>query len=151
MRVTAFSFAATATLLLIGASVAMDTAVFELQIGHTQLVKFDKPLGSVVVGDPRIAVAAPSTNGTVAVTALSIGTTTMFFLGEDGTVQLRAYVQVASGTDVLAGNIYRRREIRVFLPRPGGAQGEEDREHRIRRYICGPGCSFIQTGRGSER
>jgi hypothetical protein len=137
-----------ATLLVLGAVAtaaeieARSSNVLELQPGMTKIVKPDRPVQAIVIGNPNIADASAINLGAIAVTGKGAGLTNFILFDEEGKEISNTRIQVV-GADAYKGgdNVRERREINV-LSMWGGASAPS--EPTDRKYLCAQNCSAIQ-------
>ncbi|ACL58687.1 pilus assembly protein N-terminal domain-containing protein [Methylobacterium nodulans] len=78
--------------LLPAMSQAADT--LDLTVGHSQILRPGKAVGTIAIGDPDIADATTAAGGTILVTGKKIGTTNIIALDETGSEVLASTLRV---------------------------------------------------------
>jgi hypothetical protein len=98
----------------------------DLTIGHSQVVTAEGGLGTVIVGDDRIADATLGSGNTIILTGKALGSTNLIVLDEVGS-------QIMSST-LLVGPVDRRPSSTVRILKGGSSEQE---------YVCrtGLGCT----------
>jgi len=84
-----------------GPSIAQDDETIRLRPGFTRLLRFDRAIGTVAIGNPDVADAIAQSDRTVLVTAKkSPGDTNLIVLDADGRDLFEAVVRVGFGQEV---------------------------------------------------
>ncbi len=114
--------------------------VIELQPGMTKIFRVDRPIHTVLIGNPNIANASVISFNVVAITGLGIGLTNIILFDERGEEMANTKIQTVGAHSYLARNPpVARHEVRVI----GWAAKDRDRVPD-RRYLCGTNCGGIE-------
>jgi hypothetical protein len=93
-----FFVAALLATLVIGApATAQSERTVELRPGFTTLLRFDRAVSTVVIGNPLVADAIARTDRAILVTGRAVGTTNLIVLNGEGAEIYSALVIVATG------------------------------------------------------
>lgn len=93
-----------------------------LTAGFTQMLRPERAVRTIAIGNPQVADATVGDGRTIILTGKAVGTTNLILLDEAGEEISNATVRVTAG---------RGREIRV-----------RDSDHS-RIYLCAPGCELV--------
>ena len=97
----AFSFRAlltalALTLVPVGAALAQTTEPVQLTPGFTKLIRFDRPIATVVIGNPEVADARAQTDRSIALVGKAVGITNLIALDNTGAEVLSTLVVVGA-------------------------------------------------------
>jgi Flp pilus assembly secretin CpaC len=97
----AFSFRAllaalALTLVPISATLAQTTEPVQLTPGFTKLIRFDRPIATVVIGNPEVADARAQTDRSIALVGKAVGITNLIALDNTGTEVFSSLVVVGA-------------------------------------------------------
>jgi hypothetical protein len=108
---------------IVGAADSVDVIV-----GHSEVLRPNQTIGTLVVGDPEIADATAGAGYTIIVTGKMVGTTNLIALDETGAEVFATTLQIVP--------VDRRREFTVVVIQGGSKEG-------VAEYSCGPkpGCA----------
>ena len=114
-------------LLTVCASGARADETIKLTPGVVKLLRFDRPVGTVAIGDPQVADAFAPNDKAILLTGKAVGTTNVIFLDGEGRDLLSADVVVARGEEVAQRITIHSRPLL----------------HSYDEYRCAPNCVLI--------
>jgi hypothetical protein len=106
---------------------AQTSGVVELHAGYTRLLRFEKPISTVAIGNPDIAAAMVSTDRSLLITGKAAGTTNLLILDGIGGEVLNATLVVTPNRSASAAvSINSSKELHA---------------HHV--YRCNPICTLV--------
>jgi hypothetical protein len=137
MRRKLYSIPTSAALILLAFVSGAYAQAIDVKLGHSELVRTDQLVETIIVGNDQVANAAIATAGTIVVTGHALGTTNLILLDEAGAEISSAVVRV------VPVDPRPQRTVRLIS---GGA------DETTRVYVCGPepGCGASDGVAGGE-
>ncbi|CAN7639100.1 pilus assembly protein N-terminal domain-containing protein [Rhizobium beringeri] len=104
-----------------GVSAAADDDMLRVYMDHARVLKLDRPVSKVIVGNAKVADATVADAKTIVLTGRSFGTTNLVLLDADGNAILdeRILVSIDEGNTV---RVYRQTERSVLSCTPNCEQ-----------------------------
>jgi Flp pilus assembly secretin CpaC len=113
--------------LIVCTSWAWAGETIELTPGFVKLFKFDRPVGTVAIGDPRVADTFAPNDKAILLTGKAVGTTNLIILDNDGRELLNGDVVVARGKEAAQRITIHSRSLL----------------HAYQEYSCAPNCVLM--------
>src|ERR1044072_8301996 len=111
-----------------GVSAAADDDMLRVYMDHARVLKLDRPVSKVIVGNAKVADATVADAKTIVLTGRSFGTTNLVLLDADGNAILdeRILVSIDEGNTV---RVYRQTERSILSCTPNCEQHAQQATH----------------------